>query len=90
MTRGRASVSRGWNARATHLARESRRVLAHNLKRDNGVEYKRHDSNRSRVIEAAVEEFVRRRERAAREARDVEIINAHADEFARMMEDVLA
>jgi metal-responsive CopG/Arc/MetJ family transcriptional regulator len=47
-------------------------------------------SNRSRVIEAAVIEFVRRRERAAREARDVEIINAHAGEFARMMEDVLA
>lgn len=47
-------------------------------------------SNRSRVIEAAVIEFVRRRERAAREARDIEIINAHADEFSRMMEDVLA
>lgn len=47
-------------------------------------------SNRSRVIEAAVTEFVRRRERAVREARDVEIINAHADEFARMMDDVLA
>lgn len=50
----------------------------------------RPDSNRSRVIEAAVIEFVRRRARAAREARDVEIINAHAEEFARMMEDVLA
>ena len=46
-------------------------------------------SNRSRVIEAAVTEFVRRRERAARDARDVEIINAHAEEFARMMEDIL-
>jgi metal-responsive CopG/Arc/MetJ family transcriptional regulator len=47
-------------------------------------------SNRSRVIEAAVTEFVRRREQAAREARDEQIINAHAEEFARMMEDVLA
>jgi predicted transcriptional regulator len=47
------------------------------------------DSNRSRVIEAAVTEFVRRRERAAREARDVEIINRHAEEFARLMDDVL-
>jgi metal-responsive CopG/Arc/MetJ family transcriptional regulator len=46
-------------------------------------------SNRSRVIEAAVTEFVRRRERAAREARDVEIINRHVEEFAQLMDDVL-
>jgi predicted transcriptional regulator len=46
-------------------------------------------SNRSRVIETAVTEFVRRQELTAREARDVEIINSHADEFAHLMVDVL-
>jgi metal-responsive CopG/Arc/MetJ family transcriptional regulator len=46
-------------------------------------------SNRSRIIEAAIGEFIRRRERARREARDARIIDAHAEEFAEMMDDVL-
>lgn len=49
----------------------------------------RHRS-RSRVIEDAARAFLARRARAAREARDLEILNAAADALNREMEDVLA
>jgi len=46
-------------------------------------------SNRSRVIEQAVLEFLERRKRWLREARDLEILNSAADELNREVEDVL-
>jgi metal-responsive CopG/Arc/MetJ family transcriptional regulator len=46
--------------------------------------------NRSRIIEAAVRELVLRGRRAERDARDRAILEQHADEFAALMEDVLA
>jgi metal-responsive CopG/Arc/MetJ family transcriptional regulator len=49
----------------------------------------RHRS-RSRVIEDAAREFLARRSRAAREARDLEILNQTADALNREMDDVLA
>lgn len=45
--------------------------------------------NRSRIIEQAVVEFVERRNRARRENRDREILDAVADDLNREMEDVL-
>jgi metal-responsive CopG/Arc/MetJ family transcriptional regulator len=49
----------------------------------------RHRS-RSRVIEDAAREFLARRSRVAREARDLEILNQNADALNREMDDVLA
>lgn len=46
--------------------------------------------SRSRVIEDAAREFLARRARAARETRDLEILNAAADALNREMDDVLA
>lgn len=46
-------------------------------------------SNRSRVIEQAIIEFLERRKRQMREARDLEILNSAADELNREIEDVL-
>jgi len=46
--------------------------------------------SRSRVIEDAAREYLARRDRAAREARDLAILNEAADELNREMEDVLA
>ncbi len=46
--------------------------------------------SRSRVIEDAAREFLARRARAAREARDLQILNAAAEDLNREMEDVLA
>ena len=46
-------------------------------------------SNRSRVIEEAVLEFLARRKRQIREARDLEILDAAADELNREVEEVL-
>jgi metal-responsive CopG/Arc/MetJ family transcriptional regulator len=48
----------------------------------------RHRS-RSRIIEDAAREFLARRARAAREARDLEILNRHADALNEEMGDVL-
>jgi predicted transcriptional regulator len=45
--------------------------------------------SRSRVIEDAAREFIARRARAAREARDLEILNDAADALNREMDDVL-
>lgn len=45
--------------------------------------------NRSRIIEQAVVEFLERRSRERREARDLEILDARADELNREVEDVL-
>ena len=45
--------------------------------------------SRSRVIEQAVREFIARRARARREARDLELLNSAADDLNREMEDVL-
>lgn len=45
--------------------------------------------SRSRVIEDAAREFLARRSRAAREARDREILNDAADALNREMDDVL-
>jgi metal-responsive CopG/Arc/MetJ family transcriptional regulator len=46
--------------------------------------------SRSRVIEDAAREFLARRVRAAREARDLAILDDAADELNREMDDVLA
>jgi metal-responsive CopG/Arc/MetJ family transcriptional regulator len=46
--------------------------------------------SRSRVIEDAAREFLARRARVAREARDLAILNKAADALTREMEDVLA
>jgi metal-responsive CopG/Arc/MetJ family transcriptional regulator len=46
--------------------------------------------SRSRLLEDAAREFLARRARAAREARDLEILNHAADALNREMEDVLA
>ena len=46
--------------------------------------------SRSRVIEEAAREFLLRRARAAREARDLEILNETAEALNREMEEVLA
>lgn len=46
--------------------------------------------SRSRVIEDAAREFLARRARTAREARDLEILNAAADALNLEMDDVLA
>ena len=46
-------------------------------------------SNRSRVIEQAVIEFLERRRRRVREARDLEILNSAADDLNHEVEDVL-
>jgi metal-responsive CopG/Arc/MetJ family transcriptional regulator len=46
--------------------------------------------SRSRVIEDAAREFLARRARTAREARDLQILNSAADALNREMEDVLA
>jgi metal-responsive CopG/Arc/MetJ family transcriptional regulator len=45
--------------------------------------------SRSRVIEDAAREFLARRARAAREARDLTILNGAADALNRETEDVL-
>jgi metal-responsive CopG/Arc/MetJ family transcriptional regulator len=49
----------------------------------------RHRS-RSRVIEEAARDFLARRARAAREARDLDILNESSDALNREMDDVLA
>ena len=46
--------------------------------------------SRSRVIEDAAREFLTRRARAAREARDLAILNDAAEALNREMDDVLA
>ena len=46
--------------------------------------------SRSRIIEDAAREFLARRARAARESRDLAILNESADALNREMEDVLA
>jgi len=45
---------------------------------------------RSRIVEQAVLEFVERRRRQQREARDLEILNRSADRLNRETENVLA
>ncbi|MDY7093140.1 MAG: ribbon-helix-helix protein, CopG family [Acidobacteriota bacterium] len=47
-------------------------------------------SNRSRIIEQAVVEYLERRKRADRERRDLEILNRHAQELNDEMEDILS
>ena len=47
-------------------------------------------SNRSRVIEQAVLEYVERQRRRLREARDLAILNRSAKALNREVEDVLA
>jgi metal-responsive CopG/Arc/MetJ family transcriptional regulator len=46
--------------------------------------------SRSRVIEEAARDFLARRARAAREARDLDILNENAEALNCEMEDVLA
>lgn len=46
--------------------------------------------NRSRVIELAVLEFIERRRRADRDARDLEILNRSADALNEEVGDILA
>lgn len=45
--------------------------------------------SRSAFIEAVLAEYLRARERAERDARDLELINAQADELNAEVEDVL-
>lgn len=45
--------------------------------------------SRSRVLEDAAREFLARRTRGAREARDLSILNESADALNREMDDVL-
>ncbi|MGH9464957.1 MAG: hypothetical protein ACRD0X_04880 [Thermoanaerobaculia bacterium] len=47
-------------------------------------------ANRSRLIDEAVRDFLARRARAQREARDLERLNRAATALNREMEDVLA
>jgi len=47
------------------------------------------NSNRSRLIEEAVRDYLARRQRAAREARDLVILNRSADRLNREARDVL-
>jgi metal-responsive CopG/Arc/MetJ family transcriptional regulator len=47
-------------------------------------------SSRSEVIERAVREFVAARQRALRDARDVEIMNKHADAYNLETADLLS
>ena len=49
----------------------------------------RADSNRSALIERATRAYLARLEKARREARDAEIINANADHLNREAMDVL-
>ena len=46
--------------------------------------------SRSRVLEDAAREYLSRRDRATREARDLAILDSAANELNRDMEDVLA
>ena len=46
-------------------------------------------SNRSRVIETAVIEFVKRRDRVARDARELALLNLAADTLNAEMADIL-
>ena len=46
--------------------------------------------SRSRILEDAAREFLKRRSRAAREERDLHILDASADALNLEMEDVLA
>lgn len=48
------------------------------------------NKSRSRVLEDAAREFLARRARAAREARDLQILNDAAEALNREMDDVLA
>jgi metal-responsive CopG/Arc/MetJ family transcriptional regulator len=48
------------------------------------------EGNRSRLIEIAVLEFLERRRRHDREARDRRILDARAEQLNREVEDVLA
>lgn len=45
--------------------------------------------NRSRLIEEAIEAFLKERERTEREKRDLEILDREADQLNREAEDVL-
>lgn len=47
-------------------------------------------ANRSRVIEEAVVEYLDRRRRERRDARDIEILNRNATALNREVEDVLS
>jgi metal-responsive CopG/Arc/MetJ family transcriptional regulator len=47
------------------------------------------EKSRSRVIEDAAREFLARRARVARDARDLEILNASAEDLNLEMNDVL-
>lgn len=47
-------------------------------------------SNRSRVIEKAIHQYVESRRRAERERRDLEILNRAADALNREVEEALA
>ena len=47
-------------------------------------------TSRSRIIEQAVLELAARRDRARRDAREIDVLNASADELNREMTDILA
>ncbi len=47
-------------------------------------------SNRSRIIEQAVREFLESRQRQCRDARDLAVLNRRADDLNRELDDVLS
>ena len=53
------------------------------------VDHLAKDSSRSEVIERALREFLVTRARAARNERDLEIMNSRAAEYNREIEDIL-
>ena len=46
-------------------------------------------TSRSDVIERALREYLTSRAHAIRDARDVEILNQHADQYTQLVDDVL-
>jgi len=50
---------------------------------------KARESNRSRIIEEAIQDYLVRRRRDARDRRELAILNRHARELNREMADVL-
>jgi metal-responsive CopG/Arc/MetJ family transcriptional regulator len=53
-------------------------------------EFAGQEMSRSRVVEQAVEEFIARRRRQLREARDLKILNRCAERLNRETEEILA
>ena len=89
MTRGRLAIRRipgsmSWSMRVKTSVTIDERVLRAIDKATTRTR------SRSRLIEDAAREFLARRARSVREARDLAILNESADALNREMQDVLA